>query len=141
MKTSIIMTIEHPEGTSAEQFIDTALSPIINDINADSEEGWKVYTDDLSAITKVFEDIDPNSEEGQDLEDIARSLIRSLQSHFKMIGVMWDRSSAEYVIGRELTDEEWQKVWSTDEWQALGHGSDADSYCIEEALASAGVEE
>lgn len=138
MKTSIIITIEHPEDEPANGFIDYTLKPMLDDINADSEDGWSVKVNDLSAINELFEGIDPNSSEGL---EIATSLIHSIQSHFKIVGVIWDRSTAEYVIGRELTSEEWQKVWETDEWQSLGSSSDADVYAIEEALSSAGIEE
>jgi hypothetical protein len=40
MKTQLILTIEHPSDASPKYFIDMAIKPYINDINADCMEGW-----------------------------------------------------------------------------------------------------
>ena len=42
MSTSILINIEHPDGVSANQFIDIAIKSVLNDIDADCEEGWSV---------------------------------------------------------------------------------------------------
>ena len=46
MKTQLLITIEHPDDVPANQFIDIAIKSVLNDIDADCEEGWSVsYTD------------------------------------------------------------------------------------------------
>jgi hypothetical protein len=46
MKTQLLITIEHPDDVPANQFIDIAIKSLLNDIDADCEEGWSVsYTD------------------------------------------------------------------------------------------------
>ena len=42
MKTQLIITVESPDGVSPHHFIDLAIMPYINDINADCMEGWGV---------------------------------------------------------------------------------------------------
>lgn len=42
MKTQLIITVESPDGVSPHHFIDLAIKPYINDINADCMEGWGV---------------------------------------------------------------------------------------------------
>jgi hypothetical protein len=42
MKTQLLITIEHPDDVPANQFIDIAIRSLLNDIDADSEEGWSV---------------------------------------------------------------------------------------------------
>jgi hypothetical protein len=40
MKTQLILTVEHPADVSPQYFIDLAIKPFIDDIDADSMEGW-----------------------------------------------------------------------------------------------------
>jgi hypothetical protein len=42
MKTSLLITIEHPDNVSADSLIENAIKPVLNDINADSDNGWSV---------------------------------------------------------------------------------------------------
>jgi hypothetical protein len=42
MKTSLLITIEHPDNVSADGLIEHAIKPVLNDINADSDNGWSV---------------------------------------------------------------------------------------------------
>lgn len=42
MKTSLLITIEHPDDVSADGLIEYAIKPVLNDINADSDNGWSV---------------------------------------------------------------------------------------------------
>jgi hypothetical protein len=42
MKTQLIITVESPDSVSPHHFIDLAIKPYINDINADCMEGWGV---------------------------------------------------------------------------------------------------
>jgi hypothetical protein len=42
MSTSLLINIGHPDGVSANQFIDIAIKSVLNDIDADCEEGWSV---------------------------------------------------------------------------------------------------
>ena len=42
MKTQLIITVESPDGVSPHHFIDLAIKPYVNDIDADCMEGWGV---------------------------------------------------------------------------------------------------
>jgi hypothetical protein len=51
MKKQLLVTVEYPEDTTANVFTDIAIKSVLNDINADCEEGWSVsYTDIPKAI-------------------------------------------------------------------------------------------
>lgn len=46
MKKQLLVTVEYPDDTTANVFMDIAIKSVLNDINADCEEGWSVtYTD------------------------------------------------------------------------------------------------
>ena len=47
MKTQLLITVEHPDEVPANQFIDIAIKSVINDIDADCEEGWSVTIADF----------------------------------------------------------------------------------------------
>lgn len=141
MKTSITITIEHPDDTSADGLINLAIASVIDDINSDVEDGWKVHIDDVcndvSVLKNLISKIDPNSEVGQFM---GTSLVHFIQSHFQFVGNIWYREDAEGILNRPLTDEEWDKVYSTNSWMSLGRASDVDYLAIEEALDEAEVE-
>ena len=42
MKTQLIITVTHPDKYPATQFIDIAIKSMLQDINADCDEGWSV---------------------------------------------------------------------------------------------------
>ena len=57
MKTQLLITVEHPDKYPATQFIDIAIKSVLQDINADCEEGWSVnYTDIPSSNYQFLED-------------------------------------------------------------------------------------
>jgi hypothetical protein len=42
MKTQLLITVEHPDEQPASMFIDIVIKSVLNDINADCDEGWSV---------------------------------------------------------------------------------------------------
>ena len=46
MKTQLIITVTHPDKYPATQFIDIAIKSVLQDINADCDEGWSVSYQD-----------------------------------------------------------------------------------------------
>jgi hypothetical protein len=50
MKTHVLVTITHPDEYTADVFIDSAIKSVLQDINADCEEGWGVTTSSPKAL-------------------------------------------------------------------------------------------
>lgn len=42
MKTQVTITIEHPDNMSADWVVADVIVPFINDVNADSDQDWKL---------------------------------------------------------------------------------------------------
>jgi hypothetical protein len=47
MKKQLLVTVEYPNDTTANVFMDIAIKSVLNDINADCEEGWSVSYADI----------------------------------------------------------------------------------------------
>jgi hypothetical protein len=60
MKTQLIITVTHPDKYPATQFIDIAIKSVLQDINADCDEGWSVSYQD----GEVYADAWTPDEEG-----------------------------------------------------------------------------
>jgi hypothetical protein len=60
MKTQLIITVTHPDKYPATQFIDIAIKSVLQDINADCDEGWSVSYQD----GEVYADAWATNDEG-----------------------------------------------------------------------------
>jgi hypothetical protein len=48
MKKQLLVTVEYPEDTTANMFMNIAIKSVLNDINSDCEEGWSVTYADIT---------------------------------------------------------------------------------------------
>jgi|LakMenEpi03Aug12_release.lakeMendotaPanAssembly.Ray.scaffolds.fasta_scaffold444113_2 hypothetical protein len=134
METSnatLIINIEHPTDQSPTPILEEVLRPFILDINEAVADDWSITYHGLDEVNKIFTGIDPNTEEGQ---EIGRALISSIRDHFKFTGVTWCREDAERDANRRLTDEEWDAVYRTADWQSLSDCNDVDWMAVGNAV-------
>lgn len=134
MKTSnatLIINIEHPADQSPTPILEEVLRPFIMDINEAVADDWSITYHGLDEVNKIFTGIDPNTAEGQ---SIGHALIHAIRDHFGFVGVTWCRDDAERDADRPLTDEEWDAVFNTRDWQSLSDCSDADWLAVGNAV-------
>jgi hypothetical protein len=134
METStatLIINIEHPKDLSPNFLLEEVIRPFILDINDGVPEDWKVTYHGLDEVNKIFTGVDPNTDEGQ---AIGHALIHAIRDHFGFVGVTWCRDDAERDADRALTDEEWDAVFNTRDWQSLSDCNDADWLAVGNAV-------
>lgn len=49
MKKQLLVTVEYPDDTTANVFMDIAIKSVLNDINADCDDNWSVTYKDFIA--------------------------------------------------------------------------------------------
>lgn len=55
METQLVITITHPDDVSANAFVSDAITPYINDINADSDPAWSLTVSSVNPENKLRE--------------------------------------------------------------------------------------
>jgi hypothetical protein len=72
-------------------------------------------------------------------EDAGYLILAKLRQHFHFEGNLYGRGDFESRLGRDLTDEEWKKIYSSSEfYYELGEKSDGDCYAIDTILENLG---
>jgi hypothetical protein len=134
METSnatLIINIEHPADQSPTPILEEVLRPFILDINEAVADDWSITYHGLDEVNKIFTGIDPNTAEGQ---SIGHALIGAINNHFGFVGVTWCRDDADNLASRPLTDEEWDAVFHTRDWQSLSDCNDVDWMAVGNAV-------
>lgn len=117
MKRQLLVTVEYPNDTTANMFMDIAIKSVLNDINADCEEGWSVtYTDinnegETTMETTTFN----NYTEEQALQLVATFITRfgwkTAIFHDEDIKDAWKSRTDE-----DITDSQLAQVKGTRDW-------------------------
>jgi hypothetical protein len=50
MKKQLLVTVEYPDDTTANVFMDIAIKSVLHDIDHDCEEGWSVSYSDVPTV-------------------------------------------------------------------------------------------
>jgi hypothetical protein len=78
-------------------------------------------------IVKLINQLDPKT-------DYPYGMLNTIYTKFDLVGKTWCRLDAEGELGRDLTDDEWETVSYSDDWQSLSEPTDTDSYAVQLAL-------
>lgn len=72
-------------------------------------------------------------------EDAGYLILGRLRQHFHFEGSLYGRGDFEASLGRDLTDDEWKKIYSSKEfYYELGEPHDGDMYAIAKVLEDLG---
>jgi hypothetical protein len=104
MKTQLIITVESPDGVSPHHFIDLAIKPYINDIDADCMEGWGVSMVQSPRYTY------------QELRDYA--LMVSIEHHLCQVDELVESGkSADDILQMVAAGDDTIVIWEHYEWE------------------------
>lgn len=99
------------------------------------EEYLKAFFDSIfdskpSPYAHIQEYVDDLS---RDEQEYLYHLVKGRLDYF---GATWSRETVDDYVGRPVTDEEWEQIKDTPEFDSLNEPSDADLYALQEAVDS-----
>lgn len=98
---------------------------------AELKEQYNMYL--VKTVCDLMEKIDDLN------EDAGYLILGRLRKHFHMEGSLYGRGDFEARLGRNLTDDEWKKIYSSTEfYYELGEPHDGDYYAIDKVLEDLG---
>jgi hypothetical protein len=109
-------------------------TPTTEEIKAQLEELKHMYAMTLvNTVCDFMERIDDLN------EDAGYLILGRLRKHFHFEGSLYGRGDFEASLGRELTNDEWKKIYSSTEfYYELGEPHDGDMYAIAKVLEDLG---
>ena len=57
MKKQLLVTVEYPNDTTANVFMDIAIKSVLNELNADLDKGWAVRHEDIQPQSYSYEQL------------------------------------------------------------------------------------
>ena len=166
MKTQLVITINHPEGTTASDLIQMCITDELEFVNGMLADGWSLtweqkettekettmetsyeelkaktanlYNNYQSALlSSVLKTIDMISNLD---EDAGYVILAKLRQHFHMEGNLYGRGDFEAVLGRKLSGQEWEMIYSSQSfYNNLGEDDNLYVVAIQHILDEVGI--
>lgn len=129
MKTAIITIIDHPADQDPTELV-RILKNDIDERNAILASGWGLESTSLDFLN-------PKNEEAHDL---GWFIVNKILTRLQVLGTFWSRQDADNYAKEPLTDEQWDDVFNSADWQSLSDPDDVDYVALNNALFHAGVQ-